>query len=193
MGLSFAKSKLVIIGGSAGSMKPLLVLLETLPEKFRAAIVLVVHRQRNVPSKLDELFSQHAQTPIIEPDDKEPVLPGHIYLAPQNYHLLLEKEGTFALEYSEPVCFSRPSIDVTLQSAALTGVAGLLAILLSGANADGTEGIGAVLRAGATALIQLPESAEFPVMPAGALRHNPGVQSLRITDISLYLNQFVNS
>ncbi len=191
MSFSFAEDKLVIVGGSAGSMQPLMSLLSRLPARFRAAIILVLHRQRNVPSNLHEILSHNCQTRVEEPEDKDPLLPGHIYLAPQNYHLLLEKDGSLALEYSEPVCFSRPSIDVTLQSAALSGVQNLLVILLSGANTDGALGIKAVLEAGGQALVQSPETAEFPAMPGGALVQNPEVPSREIPEISPYLNQFV--
>lgn len=193
MGFSFAIDKLVIIGGSAGSMQPLITLLDALPTNMLAAVILVLHRQRNVPSRLDAIFSHHTQMPIEEPEDKEPIQLGHVYLAPQNYHLLLETEGNFALEYSEPVCFSRPSIDVTLQSAALANGKNVLAILLSGANTDGALGISAVLSAGGMALIQSPQSAEFPAMPSAALDCNPGLAPLSISEISGKLNQFVSS
>ena len=192
MAFSFTQNKLVIIGGSAGSMDPVLKLLSSLPAQFGAVVLLVVHRQRNVPSRLDELLTIHTKSRITEPEDKEALVPGHIYLAPQNYHLLLEAEGNFALEYSEPVCFSRPSIDVTLQSAALLNAdKNLLAILLSGANADGAEGLAAVLAAGGTALVQSPESAEFPAMPAAALARNPAIKPLPVATISGKLTNLV--
>lgn len=173
-------------------MDPVLKLLSALPAQFGAVVLLVVHRQRNVPSRLDELLTIHTKSHITEPEDKEALVPGHIYLAPQNYHLLLEAEGNFALEYSEPVCFSRPSIDVTLQSAALLNAdKNLLAILLSGANADGAEGLAAVLAAGGTALVQSPESAEFPAMPLAALARNPAIKPLPVATISGKLTNFV--
>lgn len=192
MHFSIATDRLVIVGGSAGSMQPLMLLLRALPAHFRAAILLVVHRQRNVPSNLHEILSQHAKTPVQEPEDKDPIQTDQIYLAPQNYHLLLEADGNFALEYSEPVCFSRPSIDVTLQSAVTAGAKNLLVVLLSGANTDGAEGIAAVLKAGGQALIQSPEGAEFPAMPGGALVRNPEAPARDIPEISGYLNHFVN-
>lgn len=192
MRFSFVRNKLVIIGGSAGSMQPLITLLGALPATIEATIILVLHRQRNVSSRLVEIFSHYHKAPVSEPEDKEPLLPGHIYLAPQNYHLLLEAEGNFALEYSEPVCYSRPSIDVTMQSAALTGADNnLLAILLSGANADGAAGIQAVLEAGGNAAVQAPALAEFPVMPEAALAQNPKLIGASLAEISGKLNQFV--
>ncbi len=172
-------------------MQPMMLLLSALPATFRAAILLVVHRQRNVHSNLHEILSQHCSTPVREPEDKDPIQAGHIYLAPQNYHLLVETDGNFALEYSEPVCFSRPSIDVTLQGAVWAGVKNLLVVLLSGANTDGAAGIAAVLKAGGQAFIQLPGMAEFPAMPGGALTRNPEASARDIPEISGYLNQFV--
>lgn len=183
MGNTVYFQKLLIIGGSAGALEPLQTLLAALPEDCPAPAIVVLHRQRNVESHLGEMLSRHTVLPVVEPEDKETIRPGHIYLAPQNYHLLLEADGSFALDASEQIAFSRPSIDVTLQSAALLPGVSLLAILLSGANADGAVGIKEVLEAGGTALVQSPETAAFPVMPAQAMAMNSAARAMGVEEM----------
>ncbi len=185
--------KLVIIGGSAGSIPPLMSLLKCLPETFDATLILVLHRQRNTTSNLAQMLSQQLSRPVIEPDDKELLQPGRIYLAPQNYHLLVERTGTVALEYSELVRFSRPSIDVTLESAAELKNAACLGIILSGANADGTKGLEKLLAAGGKGWVQAPETAAYPVMPGEARQANPTAEALSIDAMCSRFNTFIHS
>ena len=128
---------------------------------------------KNTTSRLDKLLSKGSGVQnIIEPEDKEPIRPGTIYLAPQNYHLLVEDDHSFSLDYSEPVNFSRPSIDVSFESIAGLFRTHTLAILLSGANKDGAAGLGKVIKAGGLALIQSPETAHYPAMPKAAMDLN---------------------
>jgi two-component system chemotaxis response regulator CheB len=164
---------IILIGGSAGSIEVISAILKALPKKFHPAIVLVIHRMKNTTSRMDKLLSRDTGIKhIIEPEDKEPIKPGTIYLAPQNYHLLVEKDRSFSLDYSELVNFSRPSIDVSFESAA--GVFGkkTLAVLLSGANKDGAEGLAKVIKNKGSALIQSPATAHYPAMPNAAIEMN---------------------
>lgn len=164
---------IIIIGGSAGSIDVISSILKALPKKFGPTIVVVIHRMKNTTSRLDKLLSKDTGIKhIIEPEDKEPIRPGAIYLAPQNYHLLVESDRCFSLDYSEPVNFSRPSIDVSFESVA--GVFGkkTLAILLSGANKDGAAGLSKVLKNKGAALIQSPDTAQYPAMPNAAIEMN---------------------
>ena len=176
--------KLIIIGGSAGSLDPLNTLLKALPSCHRHSLILVIHRQRNVPSVLDSLLSHVAHDAVTEPDDKTEILPGHIYLAPQNYHLLVEADGTIALEYSEAELYSRPSINVTMESASIAFGRKVTGILLSGANADGAAGLKKILSAGGEALIQDPEEALFPTMPEIARDLNPEARVLPLAALT---------
>lgn len=164
---------IIAIGGSAGSIPVLIRLIASLPEHFMIPIVIVVHRMKNVDSGLDKMLS--ATQKIYEPEDKEMVLPGSIYLAPQNYHLLVEEDRSFGLDYAETVNFCRPSIDVTFTSIAAVYQQRALGILLSGANRDGAAGLSDLLKKGGTGIVQDPRSAESPAMPEAAIRMNRNV------------------
>ena len=183
------KEQLVVIGGSAGSLPILLLIIELLSNDFALPIVIVIHRQRNVLSEFTKILTHaYKSKKIIEPDDKDPINPCCIYVAPQNYHLLIEGDYTFSLDYSEAVKFSRPSIDVTLDSAARVYQNNLITILLSGANNDGTAGAGSVAENGGVVIAQDPKTAAFPVMPASAIAAIPGIVVLDPDDIAAYLN-----
>ena len=173
------KYNVILIGGSAGSLPVLIKMLNALPSVFRIAIIIILHRQKNVASEMVKILTLHAPSKtIIEPEDKQVVNECCIYLAPQNYHLLIEHDNTFSLDYSEPVQYSRPSIDVTFDSAAKFYKHEALAILLSGANNDGTAGLEAIISQGGTAIVQDPLTAEYSTMPGEALVKNPKAQSL---------------
>lgn len=164
---------IVLIGGSAGSIPLIFNILSALPGRLKIPIIIVLHRHKNVVSEFAEILKGHAKNIcIIEPDDKQPLLPSNIYLAPQNYHLLIEQDFTFSLDYSELVNYSRPSIDVTFESAAHVFRNGVTGILLSGANSDGSEGIRTILEYGGEAWVQEPVTAEYPTMPQRAIELN---------------------
>lgn len=148
-------------------------------------VVIVIHRLKNVKSELGALLS--GEQKITEPDDKESLLPGHIYLAPQNYHLLIEADGTISLDYSEPVNFSRPAIDLSFDSAAEAFGRNTLAILLSGANKDGAAGICRIAASGGMAIVQDPLTAAFSAMPQAALDLCPGIQTMTVNEMIHYL------
>jgi Chemotaxis response regulator containing a CheY-like receiver domain and a methylesterase domain len=168
--------EIIVIGGSAGSLKPLMVLLDALPEEMPYAVVIVLHRLKNVTSDMDRILSYNkGKRKIHEPEDKEPIRKNHIYLAPQNYHLLIEEEKIFSLDYSELINYSRPSIDITFDCAADVYGNGVLGILLSGANADGADGISKIIENGGISIVQHPATAEYPVMPQSAIERNEHV------------------
>lgn len=181
-----ANTKIVVIGGSAGSLGTIMNILKLLPLQYNKPVIVVVHRLKNVTSEMDKLLSAHAGRVVIEPDDKAPV-ENEIYLAPQNYHLLIEEDGSFSLDYSEAVHFSRPSIDVTFESVARVYKSGAVAVLLSGANADGTKGIAHIVAQHGSAIVQSPDSAEYAFMPASAIDANNNVQVFTPDEITHYL------
>ncbi len=159
------KHDIIVIGGSAGSIPVVSAILDGLSPSLNVPVIIVLHRQRNVNSEMTRIFqSKSRKIKVTEPEDKEPVLPGHIYLAPQNYHLLVEQEKCFSLDYSEQVHFSRPSIDVTFESIANVYGSKTLGILLSGANKDGTNGVEYILQHKGKVLVQDPATAEYPAM-----------------------------
>lgn len=161
--------KVLIIGGSAGSLE---VLIQVLPELVKIpsyAMILVLHRKSSEDNTLEELIAIKSKIPVKEVEDKTPLIPGYIYVAPSDYHLLFENNDTLSLDTSEKINYSRPSIDVSFESAAAVYGSLLGAILLSGANADGTQGLLAVEKAGGVTVVQEPESAQMPFMPQSVL------------------------
>ncbi len=180
--------KVMLIGGSTGSINVLLKLLPDLPFPLPFALIIVVHRKNTADSTLAELLALKTAVPLKEVDDKDVLLPGHIYLAPADYHLLIEKDGTFSLDDSEKINYSRPSIDVTFESAADVYGPTLVGILLSGANADGTTGMKAIKKAGGTLVVQQPETAQVAYMPQQAILNAPVDFVLDIYGLTLFLN-----
>ncbi|GEP51263.1 chemotaxis protein CheB [Flavobacterium noncentrifugens] len=162
--------KVLIIGGSAGSLE---VLIRILPQltAIPFALVIVLHRKAGDDSMLEELIAAKTTIPVMEVDDKTPLVPGSICIAPSDYHLLFEKDDILSLDASEKINFSRPSIDVSFESAAEIYGSRLTAILLSGANSDGTNGAIAIKNAGGMVVIQKPESASMSYMPNSAIQN----------------------
>lgn len=161
----------IVIGASAGGVGALSGLLGALPATLPVPVLIVLHVPRDRPSQLAELFSQSCLMPVAEAEDKAPLSPGKVWIAPPDYHLLVEDQATLALSLDEPVMFSRPAIDPLFESAAEVFGEALLAILLTGASSDGSEGVAAVRRYGGHAWIQQPDDAVSPMMPASALAY----------------------
>ncbi|KAB7733156.1 chemotaxis protein CheB [Rudanella paleaurantiibacter] len=181
--------KLVVIGGSTGSIDVLLSVLPMVQVPLTgAAIVIVVHRKNTADSALSAVLALRTSLPVHEVDDKDLVQPGHIYLAPADYHLLFEHDGTFSLDDSEKINYSRPSIDVTFESAADVYGPAVVGIILSGANADGTEGFRAIKQAGGILVAQRPDTAQVGYMPNQAILHTPVDHILSIEQIGAFIN-----
>jgi two-component system chemotaxis response regulator CheB len=163
-----AAYELVVIGASLGGLPALQEVLACLPEEFPAAIAICQHRRADSSSRLAHLIDECCKLPVVEPDDKACIEPGYVYLAPPDYHLLIER-GWLALSVDEPVLFARPSIDVLFESAADAYGARCVGVLLTGASADGAAGMAAIQRAGGATLVQDPKSAMSPLAPRAAL------------------------
>jgi two-component system chemotaxis response regulator CheB len=183
---------IVVIGGSAGCIPVICRLIESLPTPFDFIVVAVIHRSKNASSEMGNLFSvKNREIVVKEPDDKEPIQKNCVYLAPQNYHLLVENTHHFCLDYSEPVFYSRPSIDVTFESIAEVYAGKAIAVLLSGANADGSQGMAQIIKRGGIGIVQTPGTAAYSVMPQNALTYNPRALSLtpdQIVEFLMMLN-----
>ncbi|HEY9261808.1 chemotaxis protein CheB [Chitinophaga sp.] len=179
---------LIVIGGSAGGLQPILTLLPGLAVSLNAAIIIVLHRQSHYESVLTELLSAKTLLPVKEAAEKEPLLKGTIYIVPADYHLLIETDHTLSLDYSEKVNFSRPSIDVTFSSAALAYGSNMAALLLSGANTDGTEGLIDVHEAGGTTAVQDPATADVDYMPRQAIELAPVDIILQPQEMATFIN-----
>ncbi len=164
-----ARLDAVVVGGSAGAIEALTRLLGRLPASFRTPLVVVIHMPRRRASVLSEVLSSHGRGEVREAQDKEPLAPATVHLAPPDYHLLLDHGPLLALSVDEPVNFSMPSVDVLFESAAAVLGARVAGVVLSGANDDGARGLRAIEDAGGVALVQAPEEASVPAMPLAAL------------------------
>jgi two-component system chemotaxis response regulator CheB len=177
----------VVLGASAGAVEALSRLLPALPRSAGLPLLLVVHAPADPPSVMVELFQAKCRIPVKEAEDKEPIQAGTVYFAPPNYHLLVEPDRWLSLSSDEPVLFSRPSIDVLFESAADVYGRGLVGIILTGANADGAQGLRAVCAAGGIALVQSPESAQAATMPQAALAACPGATIMSLEQMAEFL------
>jgi two-component system chemotaxis response regulator CheB len=162
--------ELVVVGASWGGFHALETLLRGLPADFRTPLAIAQHRAAGSGTDLlpTLLRGRVKWAEVCEPSDKEPIEPRKVYLAPPDYHLLVEPDG-FALSTEGVVQFSRPSIDVLFDSAADTFGDRLVAVILTGANEDGAYGIKRVRRRGGVTIAQDPATAERPEMPAAAI------------------------
>lgn len=174
------KCSMLIIGGSAGSLDIILKLLPDLRLDLAFPIIVVLHRQKSSDSVLTNIFASKTTLTVKEAEEKDIIAPGCIYIAPADYHLLIEKDYTLSLDFSEKVNFSRPSIDVTFETAAEVYQSQLACMLLSGANGDGTEGLKVVKAFGGMVMVQNPVTARVAYMPEKAIA---AVEVDRIIDV----------
>lgn len=188
--------ELLVIGGSAGSLEVIIKAFPDLPDTLPFAIIIVLHRKQNTDHALVELLTAKTKHPVIEAREKETLKKGNIYIAPADYHLLIEDDRTLSLDYSEQVNFSRPSIDLTFQTAAEAYQSSLAVLLLSGASADGVEGMELVKILRGITAVQDPKSAEVSYMPQKALdKMNVDyiVKADRVSDFVRYLADFYDA
>jgi two-component system, chemotaxis family, protein-glutamate methylesterase/glutaminase len=159
----------IIIGGSAGSFQVITNILSSIPKRINMPVFLCLHRLKHIRAGFDEALSIKSTLPIIEPDDKQHVKPGYIYLAPANYHMYIELGNTIALSTEEVVNHSRPSIDLSFFSAAYVYKEKIIGIILSGANKDGAAGIKKIKEAGGLTIVQDPDECQVRTMTSAAL------------------------
>lgn len=160
--------ELVVIGASLGGTQACSTLFAHMNPQFPIPIVLVQHRSRSGENLLAPILGEHSQLPVNEITDKIPLNAPGIYVAPADYHVLIEP-GHCAVSVDEPILFARPSINVLFESAADAYGTHLIAILLTGASADGATGVKAIKQAGGIVIVQDPATAECAVMPEAAL------------------------
>lgn len=165
-------------------------LLEALPANCPAVVMNVLHLPRDRPSQAAELFAQYCALPVAEAEDKAPLTPSTVWIAPPDYHLMVEDRDTMSLSLDEPVLFSRPAIDPLFESAAAVFADRVLAILLTGASNDGSEGVAAIRAGGGQAWVQQPEEASSPMMPASALAYAGADAVLTLDQMRVRLRSF---
>ena len=161
--------KIVVIGASYGGLYALMELLGALPTDFPAPVVVVQHRAPDPDdSRLAIVLGRYSALPVSDAHDKQPLEPGHVYLGPADYHVLVEDDH-LVLSLDEPVRFSRPSVDVLFESAAAAYGPEVVAVLLTGFGQDGGTGIAAVRAAGGVTIVQEPSSAAKDQMPLAGI------------------------
>lgn len=181
--------KLIVIGGSSGGIEAVFLILEKLKSTFSIPIVLILHRSQAVDNSMADIFNYKTNLIVKEADEKDELENRHMYIAPPNYHLLFEPDGTLSLDVSEKVLFSRPSIDVSFESAARAFGPRLTAILLSGANVDGSRGLQKVKLLGGEIYIQDPEEATVNYMPQKAIDFTNTANIFSCREIAEKLNE----
>ena len=177
------KSEILLLGGSAGSFNLIFQIVKNFDANLNKAVIIVIHRKRNFFSDIEKLFADNSRMSLSEIKDKEQIKINTVFIAPPNYHTLIEKEKCFGLDVSEDVWYSRPSIDVTFESAAEVYKENCTAILFSGANQDGAQGLLKMREYGSLTIVQDPFDAEMPQMPDAAIEINAAEYVLRTSDI----------
>jgi two-component system, chemotaxis family, protein-glutamate methylesterase/glutaminase len=182
------KIELLMIGGSAGSLEVLMHLLPALRKDLSFAIIVILHRMPG-ESLLVQVLKDKTSWPVQEAEEKDTIQPRNIYVAPADYHLLIERDKTFSLDFSEKVHFSRPSIDVSFESAAKVFGASLSALLLSGANTDGAQGLLSIRNEGGLTIAQDPQEAAVHIMPQAAINIGGAEYILKTEAIAKLINE----
>ncbi|MFB2937858.1 chemotaxis protein CheB [Aerosakkonemataceae cyanobacterium BLCC-F154] len=179
--------EIVVIGASLGGLNALEVILSELPRNFPVAVAIAQHRHKFSDGELVDYLQEKTLLPVIEVEDKQPIIPGRVFLAPANYHLLVEP-GYFSLSTDAPVTYARPSIDVLFESAADVYRTQVIGIILTGANNDGAIGLAKIQVYGGTIIVQKPDTAECPIMPEAAIKAVKMPQILPLSEIVPFLN-----
>jgi two-component system chemotaxis response regulator CheB len=174
--------RLIVIGSSWGGLAALTRIVSALPGDLRAPMVVVQHRSRQAENLLASLLQDVTSLRVVDVEDKEPLEPSSVYIAPANYHMLVEDEH-LSLTTDPLVRYSRPSIDVTFFSAADSFRSATLGVVLTGANDDGSRGLRHIVNRGGRAIVQEPATAESRAMPAAALLAVPEAEVLPLSEI----------
>lgn len=177
----------VVIGVSSGGMEALNIVLPALPAHFPLAVIVVQHQHPHADDFLARYLNERCALDVQQAEEKDPILPGVIYLAPANYHLLVELDRTFSLAVFERVNYARPAIDVLFESAAEAYQQRLIGIVLTGANNDGSQGLKTIKAYGGLAIVQDPATAEADAMPRAALEATAVDYVLPLREIGAWL------
>lgn len=175
--------EMLVIGLSAGGTPLIRQLLAALPKDYSLPIAVVAHLPQDYQSSLDKVLDIVTELPVTIARDKERIVAGHVYIAPSGYHLLVEQNHQFALSTDKPVKSVRPSIDVLFSSAAEVFENGLIAVILSGANSDGADGMAKVKELGGLCIVLNPADTEFNTMPNAVIKAAPVDYIASIEDI----------
>ena len=187
--MKVSPARAVVVGASAGGMSALGALFGQLAEGFALPLLVTKHIGPNDDTNMLRVLSRQSKLPVKVANDKCHILRGTIYLAPPGYHMLVEENGLITLNLEAPVAFSRPSIDVLFQSAARVYGPTLVAVVLTGANGDGADGIRTVKAFGGTTIVQSPANARMQTMPMASLETGCIDYSKTLDEITVYLGK----
>jgi two-component system, chemotaxis family, protein-glutamate methylesterase/glutaminase len=182
----FQGYEIIVVGTSWGGLAAVRTILGALPADFDIPIIVVQHRHRDSESNLGSFIARHTHLRVCDVEDKMPVEPGRLYVAPPDYHTLVE-QGYLALSTDAPVRYSRPSIDVMLTSAADAYERRTVGVILTGGNADGAQGLRRVADVGGLPIVQDPATAEVAVMPEAAIDAVPQARVFPLDRIAGFL------
>ena len=185
--------EVVAIGASWGGLHAVECVLEALPEDFPAAVVIAQHRRSDSDhNRLATLLAARCSLQVCDAEDKQALEAGTVLVAPADYHLLVEP-GSVALSVDAPLNYSRPSIDVLLGSAADAYGERAAGVVLTGANADGADGLARIASRGGVAIVQDPDTAMRREMPEAALAATPGARVLALGEIGPLLGELART
>jgi two-component system chemotaxis response regulator CheB len=179
---------MIVIGASLGGVRAISTILGSLDKTWTEPIAIVVHRAKDSEDILTAVLQTRCPLQVIEVVDKDPILPGKLYVGPPDYHLLID-QGCFSLSVEAPVNYARPSIDVLFESAAFTVGPKATAIALTGSSADGAAGAAAIAARGGRVIVQALETAESPILPRAVLQRVPSAEVLPLESIIPFLKQ----
>lgn len=165
-----AEDGAIVVGASWGGIDALKRLFSGLSSAFEWPILVVLHQERNARGGVIEVLNEASVLPVVEAEEKQLIVPGVVYVAPANYHLLVETDGSLSLCISPKVNYCRPSIDVLFESAAEVYGDQLVGVVLTGANSDGARGAKYIKEKGGQVVVQCPDEAEMPAMPEAVLK-----------------------
>lgn len=193
MSLKKRDIEVIVIGGSAGSYNVIRKILSSIPVDFPLPLVMCLHRLRDIRNGFAESLNIDSNIPVREVEDKDALLPGYAYLSPSNYHLFVEPDRSLALSTQEDINYSRPSIDLTFETAGFSLGSRMAGILLSGTNKDGAKGLFNASRNGAFTIVQDPQNAQFGIMPGEALTYFKPSMILKDTEIPEFIISLKNN
>lgn len=185
--------KAVVMGVSSGGLEALKILVPGLRPDLAAPVIIVQHMSAQADSYLPARLNEISGLTVKEAEDKEMLRPGVVYVAPPDYHLLAETDGSLSLSVDPKVNFSRPSVDVLFESASDAFGSELVGVILTGANHDGARGLARIKRRGGLAIVQSPKSAQSSAMPEAALESTSVDHVLPLQDIAPFLNNLIGS
>ena len=180
--------RVVAIGASLGGLHAIQAVLRAIPASFGCSLLIAQHRRADVDSRLRELLAAVSKLPVVEPEDRTPIEVNHVYIAPSDYHMLVERD-VVSLSIDPPVHHARPSIDVLFESVADAYGPACVGVMLTNSNEDGARGVAAIKRAGGKVFVQDPDTAESPVGPRAALASTQVDGVLKLEDLPLALTR----